>query len=161
MRGRSAGHRPDSLAFLLHSSFRPCLPRLLKKHSTSNVQGPPSEPLLECWAFNVECFPGSWGRSLHLTHICPHRIAQDPTVTDYRLKPPHTPEPNVQGGAGRAAAAAIGAPRVVNTVDPTAAAQHPAAQWPDRSPWIRIGGLTIRRRIPIPTPLSHIPRHVV
>jgi hypothetical protein len=91
-------------------------------------------------------------------------------VKEQKLKPPHTTKPNDDVGVGRVdgavrvAVVAIGAPREGGGVGgevATAAAQHTEARsWP-RSGWISCGGLAIWRPIPVPTPLKHIPRHVV
>src|SRR5208282_378755 len=83
-------------------------------------------------------------------------------VKEQKLKPPHTTEPeaDVAVAAVRVVVAAIGAPRVVGVVVPIAAAQNTVAPR-CRACWISSSGLTIRRPIPIPTPLRYIPRHVV
>src|ERR1035437_2726421 len=82
-------------------------------------------------------------------------------VKEQKLKPPHTPEPEVAAGEERVAdLGARGATRVVGVADPVAAAQHTLAP-SSRSSWISSGWLTIRRPIPVPTPLIHIPSHVV
>ena len=97
------------------------------------------------------------------------------SVKEQKLKPPHTPKASVGEGVRRCVVVAIGAPQEVGEVGPNAAALHTVAQRPDRPAWIgpaqiRAAGrirqiraaVQIRRPgIPVPTPLEHIPRHVV
>src|ERR1700722_20136621 len=83
------------------------------------------------------------------------------------LKPLHTSEPVGEDVAARVVVAAIGTARDAGAVAPTAAAVHTDTQCPDdRSAWIRsaqvrAAGRIRRRRIPVPTPLQHIARHVI
>src|ERR1022692_4483782 len=88
------------------------------------------------------------------------RVFLEVQVLGQKLKPSHTPKPKVAVGVERAEAAAIGAPREAGAAGPTAAAQHTVAPR-CRSGWISCSWLTIRRPIPIPTPLIHNPSHVV
>src|ERR1035438_2394316 len=77
--------------------------------------------------------------------------------------PPHTTKPVGVGGAERVEDVAIGAPRADGGIVPNAAAQHPRVPcsrsgW---SGWVYSRRLPIRRPIPIPAPLQHIPSHIV
>src|ERR1017187_65291 len=87
-------------------------------------------------------------------------------IKEQKLKPPHTPKPNVVGDVVQVAVVAVGAPRIVGVVVQIAAAQHTEDQRPDRPAWIGSAQIWTARRIrrgciPIPTPLEYIPRHVV
>src|ERR1035437_4956752 len=82
-------------------------------------------------------------------------------VKEQKLKPLHTTKAFAVVGEARDVVAAKGATRDAGVVGPIAAAQNTVAQWPGRSRWVIRRGLSIRRRIPIPTPLIDIPRHVV
>src|ERR1700677_991647 len=80
---------------------------------------------------------------------------------EQKLKPPHTTEPEDVDVERRVVGeVAIGAPRVVGVDDPEAAARN-AVGPRCRACWISSSWLTIRRPIPIPTPLHDIPSHVV
>jgi len=50
------------------------------------------------------------------------------SLRSLRLQPPHTTEPNDVAGKARVFVEAIGAPRAVGVVGPTAAAKHPVTR---------------------------------
>src|SRR5208282_68331 len=82
-------------------------------------------------------------------------------MKEENLRPPHTTKPKGVAGIRREAAeAASGAMRGFSALLPKAAAQKTVAPR-CRSGWISSSWLTIRRPIPIPTPLPQISCHVV
>src|ERR1017187_3224832 len=74
------------------------------------------------------------------------------------LKPPPTTKPDVAVGNGGEAIEAIGATRAAGIAVPMATPQDTVIPGGRAA---RIGATRIRRPIPIPTPLEHIPSHVV
>ena len=113
------------------------------------------------WIHFAGCFIQSQIIPPRPAEILRSRVQKVQRVKEQKLKPPHTTKPNVAGAEARVAVAAIGAPRVVGVEVPSAAAQHtpaPRCRPRCRSAWITTSCI---RPIPIPTPLPHIPSHVV